>query len=137
MKDKEIAYPYEQKGARKAPERREVDVLVRKPVHEGGLKDMPAPAQKFASRFSTTLTHYPKQRELPNWLRALVEKKVPVEELAKTTQERLLRAPSEENMEITLLVANEIARMKGGPEALGKYITPDLLAKLHGKGGQQ
>jgi hypothetical protein len=136
MKDKEIAYPYEQKGVRKAPDQRELRLFVRAAQHEGGAKEMPAPAQKFASRFSTTLTHYPKRRELPNWLSAQIEKKVPVEELAKTFHERLLRAPSEENMELALLMANEIARLDGGSEALAKHVTPDLFAKLHGKGGQ-
>ncbi|MEY2410216.1 MAG: hypothetical protein QOF48_2886 [Verrucomicrobiota bacterium] len=96
---------------------------------------MPAPAEKFARRFSATVTHYPAQSELPNWLRAMVEKKASADELTKTLHDRLQRAPSEENQELALILANEIARMEGGSEALAKYATTQLLARLAGKGG--
>lgn len=137
MKDKNTEYPYPQKGARKAPDKRELRIFVQAAVHEGGSRELPAPAQNFARRFSAALTHYPAQRELPNWLRAMIEKKASVEQLAKTLHDRLQRAPSEENQELALIVANEIARMDGGSEALSKNVTPELLARLSGKGGKE
>ncbi len=137
MSDKNAEYPYPQKGARKAPDKRELRIFVQAPVHEGGSKEMPSPATKFARRFSAAVTHYPAQRELPNWLRAMIEKRASVQELVVTLHDHLHRAPSEENQELALIVANEIARMKGGSEALAKHVTPDLLAKLSGKGGQE
>src|SRR5690242_3925039 len=123
-----IDYPYPEKGVRPAPDRRELNVFVASSVFEGGTRERPAPAIKFASRFSATLTRYPSPQELPNWLRAMIEKKVSVEELAKTFHDRLLRAPSEANQELALLLANEIARMDGGSEALARHKTPELLA---------
>jgi hypothetical protein len=48
----------------------------------------------------------------------------------------LHRAPTEENQELALILANEIARMKGGAEALAAHGTPDLLARLSGTGGE-
>jgi hypothetical protein len=136
MTDAKTDYPFPQKGARAAPDKREMRIFVQSAIHEGGSKEMPAPAARFARRFSATVSHYPEQRDLPNWLRALIEKKVSTEELAQTLHDRLLRAPSEENQELALIVANEIARMKGGPEALAKHVVPELLAKLSGNGGQ-
>jgi len=137
MKEKTMDYPYPQKGARIAPDRRDLHIFVASSGHEGGLREMPASAAKFAIRFSAALTPYPSIPELPNWLRAMIEKRVSVEELAKTFHDRLLRAPSEENQELALLLANEIARMKGGSEALAKYKTAELLAKLSGKGAKE
>lgn len=130
-------YPFPQKGVRLAPDRQDLHLFVASPGHEGGTREMPAAAAKFASRFRATLTRYPSQQELPNWLRAMIEKKASVEELSKTFHDRLLRAPSAENQELALLVANEIARMKGGSEALARHKTPELLAKLSGKGGTE
>lgn len=137
MKEKKIDYPYEQKGARKAPDKRELRIFAQTALHEGGATEMSATAQKFAGRFAATVSHYPRQRELPNWLRAQIEKKVPVEELAKTFNERLQRAPSEENMELALIVANEISRMDGGSKALARYLTPTLFKRLQGKGDKE
>lgn len=137
MKDKEEPYPYAEKGARKAPDNREVRIFVQAALQEGGSREMPASALKFARRFSAALTDYPAQRELPNWLRAMIEKKASVEELGQTLCDRLQRAPSEENQELALLVANEISRMDGGAEVLSRHATPELLARLSGKGGQE
>ena len=66
----------------------------------------------------------------------MIEKKASVEELAQTLHDRLQRVPSEENQELALIVANEIARMKGGSEVLARHATPELLARLSGKGGK-
>jgi hypothetical protein len=129
-------YPYHVKDVRKEPDDRELRILIQPSIHEGGLKEMPAPAKKFAARFAANVTHFPAKRELPNWFKAMIEKKVSVEELTKTLQEHVFRAPSEENQELALIVANEISRMKGGSEILPKYITPELLTKLSGKGGE-
>lgn len=137
MDDKLKEYPYPQKGTRQAPDTREMNIFVKSAVHEGGSKRIATPAKKFASRFSTTVTRYPKSQELPKWFRAMIEKKVSTEELAKTLHDRLHRAPSEENQEFALIVANEIARMKGGAEVLAKYATPELLARLSVKGGEK
>lgn len=137
MKEKKIDYPYEQKGVRQAPDKRELRVFAQAALQEGGATEMPAAAQKFASRFAATVSHYPERRELPNWLRAQIEKKVPVEELAKTFHERLQRAPSQENMELALIVANEISRMDGGSKALARYLTPTLFKRLQGKGDKE
>lgn len=137
MTDAKTEYPYPQKGARAAPDKREMRIFLQSAMHEGGSREMPAPAARFARRFSATVSHYPEQRELPNWFRALIEKKVSAEELAQTVRDRLHRAPTEENQELALIVANEIARMKGGPEALAKHVQPEFLARLAGDGGQQ
>jgi nitric oxide reductase activation protein len=137
MKGKDAEYPYPQKGARKALDKRELRIFAQTAVHEGGSREVPAPAQNFARRFSAALTHYPAQRDLPNWLRAMIEKKASVEELAQTLHDRLQRAPSEENQELALIMANEIARMDGGSEVLSKHSTPELFARLSGKGGKE
>lgn len=137
MKSKSPKYPYAEKGARQAPDRRELRIFTQSARHHGGQQEMPAPARRFATTFSASVTRYPDQRELPNWLRAMIEKKVRVEELVQTLQKRLNRAPTEENQELALIVANEVARMEGGSEALAKYTTPELLARLSGKGGQE
>lgn len=134
---KQDEYPYPDKGARKKPDKAELRRFVQADMHEGGTKRMPEAARKFASRFSDAVTRYPERPELQNWLRAKVEKKVPVEELVKTLHDRLQRAPSEENQELALVVANEAARMQGGLEAIHKYLTPELLARLGGKGGER
>lgn len=133
MKDKSPEYPYQDKGIRKDPDRLELVKFLQAAKQEGGTRKMPLGARKFADRFSAALTHYPNVKELPNWIRAMVEKKVSVEELAQTLHDRLHRAPSEENQQMALLLANEIARMKGGSEALQKHITEELLQRLSGK----
>lgn len=119
-----------ERGVRAAPNESEMRVFPQAAMREGGTRQVPAAARQFARRFSLTLTHYPDRRELPNWLRAMVEKKVSVEELTKALHDRLHRAPTEENQGLALVMANEIARMKGGPEALAKYTTPELLERL-------
>lgn len=129
-------YPLKEKGARSAPDARELRVFIRSGRHEGGMVDMPAAARAFARRTADAVTHYPDPHELPNWLRAMIEKKVPAEELARTLQERLRRAPSEDSQEMALLLANEIARMPRGAEALAKHITPELLRALSGEQGR-
>lgn len=137
MQEKSPGLTFPDKGARTAPESRELRIFGQAAIQEGGTKEMPAAARKFSRRFSSAVTHYPEPYELPNWLRAMIEKKSSVEELAKTLHDRLHRAPSEENQELALLLANEIARMKGGSEVLGRYTTPELLARLTGKGGEE
>jgi len=128
--------PYPEKGARRAPERAELTRFVRAADHAGGRPDMPAEARTFAHRFAATLTRYPDfPQELPNWLRAMIEKKVSVEELAQGIRDRLHRAPSESNQQLALLLANEVARMKGGSEMLQRHVTPDLLQRLGGSEG--
>jgi hypothetical protein len=136
MPIKHLEYPYAHKGVRKAPDERELRIFTQTSIHEGGMKAMPAPAAKFARAFQASVRRYPEPRELPVWLLALVEKKVSVQELAAAVHDRLVRAPSEENQELALLLANEIARMKGGPEVLSKHATPELFLKLSGKGGE-
>jgi hypothetical protein len=137
MNDKVTDNQFPQQGTRKAPEREELLGFLRESEREGGSKRIPAAAKRFAGSFAATLTHYPKRRELPKWLRAMVAKNAPVEELAKTLHDRLLRAPSEENMELALIMANEIARLDGGPAVLNRYVTPELLARLSGEGGKE
>jgi hypothetical protein len=129
-------YPYSLKDVRKELSREELRTFVQPEAQEGGLKRMPEPAKRFARRFSETVSHYPKKKELPNWFRAMVERKASVEELTKTLHDHLYRAPSKENQELALIVANQIARMKGGSEVLPRYVTPELLSKLSGRGGQ-
>lgn len=136
MPEKILNYPYQLKEIRKQPDRDELRLLMQQSVHEGGSKTMPDEAKRFAGRFSANVAHYPVIGELPNWFRALIQKKVSVEELTKTLHDMLYRAPVKENQELGLLIANEIARMKGGPEVLSKYMTSDLLSKLSGKGGE-
>jgi len=46
MKEKNLDYPYPEKGSRVAPDRLEAQILVRAQIHEGGSREMPAPAAK-------------------------------------------------------------------------------------------
>lgn len=130
--DPRAAYPYKEKGIRQAPDERELRVFIQSAEHEGGTKNIPAPARAFAREFSGKLTRYPDPRDLPNWLKAQIEKQATVEELAQTLHDRLHRAPSKESQEMALVLANEIARMKGGSETLSKLLTPELFARLGG-----
>jgi hypothetical protein len=130
-------YPYPEKGIRKEADRREARAFIRSALHQDGTRETPRAAQQFARRFSAGLTRYPAQPELPKWLLALIEKKASVREVAQTLQEHLRRAPSEENQELALIVANEIARMEGGAEELARHVTPELLARLTAGKGEE
>lgn len=145
MKDKAPDYPYPHKGARKAPDKRELRILIQsaacggvsKELHEGGIKERNTAALNFSRRFAATVMHYPVQRETPVWFRVLIEKKATVEEMAQTLRDRLHRAPTAESQEFALLMANEIVRKKGGAEAVAKHVTPELLGRLAEKAAKE
>jgi hypothetical protein len=46
--------------------------------------------------------------------------------------DRLVRAPTEANQRLALFLANEIARQPGGPEAITRHLTPELLERISG-----
>jgi hypothetical protein len=98
MPEKKIPdYPFRLKEVRKEPDPDELRILVQSALKQGGTTKIPIPAKKFSERFTTTVRYYPKQKELPNWFRAMVQKKASVEELTKTLHDYVFRAPSEEN----------------------------------------
>ena len=129
-------FQYPEKGVRKIIDENEARLFTRVSLSEGGTKRIPAAASAFARNFSSGISGYSKPSELPNWLKALATKKVSMAELAKAVHDRLNRAPTRENMELALNLANEIARLKGGGEILSSYVTPELLARLSGEGGK-
>jgi hypothetical protein len=133
---KQGEYPFPNKGAREKPQKSDLRRVVQAEVHHGGTTAMPEAARRFANRFSSAVMRYPARPELQNWVRALIERKAPVEEVVKMLHDRVQRAPSEENQELALVLANEVARMRGGTEAIHEHITPELLARLAGKAGQ-
>lgn len=134
MEDKIPEYP--DMGIRTPPDIAELEEFEQAADKDGGMREISLEAQNFADRFSGALTQYPKAKKLPNWVRAMVEKKVSVEELTQTLHDRISRAPSHENLEMALLLANEIARMKGGSEALAKHLTEEFLSRLKGENGE-
>jgi hypothetical protein len=91
-------------------------------------------ARPFQKRAAAEIAYYPEGQRLPKWVLALIEKKVSVEDFAQTVHDRTLRAPSEDNQRLALLLANEIARLPDGPEILDRYLTPELLVGLSGEG---
>ena len=138
MTEKKIPeYPFKLKDARREPDYNELRILVQSAVKNGGTNKVPAPAKRFSGNFTATVREYPKNKELPNWFRSMVQKKASVEELTKTLSEYVLRAPSEEIHEFALLAANQIARMEGGPALLQRYVTHEFLSKLSLKGGEK
>lgn len=130
--DKPPLGPVTEKGSWRPPGPHELRLFVQASQHEGGMSEMPAAAQRFAKRACAAVSGYPGPPELPNWLRAMIQKKASVEDLTRTLHERLHRAPSAQHQELALMMANEIARMQGGPKVLAKYLTPELLQRLGG-----
>jgi hypothetical protein len=127
-------YPFKQLGSRRAPDLDDVRAFARRGLREGGRRTVPTAARPFQKRAAAEIAHYPEPQALPRWVLALVEKKVSVEELARTVHDRTLRAPTEENQKLALLLANEIARTPDGPELLERHLTPELLQRLSGGG---
>jgi len=130
-------YPFKELGPRRGPDLDEVRAFARQGVRHDGRRSVPTAARAFQQRAAAEITPYPELHELPRWVLALVEKRVSVDEFARTVHDRTLRAPSEENQRLALLLANELARTPNGSEIVGRYLTPDLLQRLSGAGDQR
>ena len=127
-------YPFKELGPRQAPTLDDVRAFARRGVRAGGEKSVPAAARSFHDRAAAEVMPYPDAKALPRWVLALVEKRVPMEELARTVHDRTLRAPTAANQALALLLANEIARTPEGPQILERYLTPELLQRVSGGG---
>lgn len=127
-------YPFKELGPRRAPDQSDVRAFARRGIREGGRRTVPTAARAFQKRAGAEVAQYPEPPALPRWVLALVEKKVSVEEFAKTVHDRTLRAPSAENQRLALLLANEIARRPDGSQILERYLTPELLRRVTGEG---
>lgn len=121
------------KGKRECPSAKELQLFIQRPRREGGSKRVRVSASRFAGHFSAALTRYPVGLDQPKWLRALVETKASVDQLATIVRDRLRRAPTKSNQEIALVLANEIARIDGSSKVLEKHLTTDLFSHLSGK----
>jgi hypothetical protein len=130
-------YPFEETGVRPAPDREEAAVFSTAALTEGGVRSVPSQARRFQKQAAAELSEHPMPEKLPRWVLALVQKKVQADELAKTVAERTMRAPSKENQTLALMLANEIARMDGGPEAIQRHFTPELLDRVSGRGERE
>lgn len=125
--------PLEEKGKREKPNAKELMLFTQRAQRTGGFRKRNAAAARFADRFAASVTRYARGGDQPKWLRALVQNKASVGQLVMTLRDRVYRAPTKANQEFALLLANEIARMEGGSEALTKHLTPELLSRLSGK----
>lgn len=130
-------YPFKELGPRRGPDLDDVRAFARQGVRHDGRRSIPTAARSFQQRAAAEVAHYPETPALPKWILALVEKKVSVDEFARAVHDRTLRAPSEENQRLALLLANELARMPNGSKTVERYLTPDLLLRLSGGGVQR
>jgi hypothetical protein len=129
----ESEYPFEERGVRSPPDRRELTAFVAPAQGSGRARRMPAQAREFQRNAAAQVSVHPDPGDLPRWVRALVERKVRPDEFAKVVAERTRRAPSKDNQVLALTLANEIARMEGGPAAIERHLTPDLLDRVGGR----
>lgn len=124
-------YPYKERGPRRT-DRNELRAFSRASMRVGGRDDVPDDARAFQERSAAAIQPYPVASERPKWVLALIERRADVDEFAQVVHDRLVRAPTEANQRLALFLANEIARKPGGPEAVRRHLTPELLERIGG-----
>jgi hypothetical protein len=130
---KRIDYPYEERGPRRAPDLGELRAFALARVREGGRRRTPTAARAFQERARAEVMEYPALGEPPRWYRALAERKASPDEVARVMAERLLRAPTEENQRLALVLANEISRQPDGSELVRSHLNDELVARINGR----
>lgn len=126
-------YPFEERGVRTPPDRHETTVFTAQTHEAGGARRTPGEAREFQKVAAADVTIHPEPSELPRWVRAMVERKVPADVFARAVADRTGRAPSRDNQLLALTLANEIARMEGGGAAIERHLTPELLDRVSGR----
>lgn len=131
---KEPKYPYHQQRARAALSAEELRLMARA---EGasGQGSAPAEAQIYARRAAMEL-HVEQpitDTELPNWVRAHIQKKTDLDEFLKALHERTLRAPGDEQVRLAEALVNELSFHKEAAPVIKRLVDATTLAQLQGK----
>lgn len=123
-----------QRGSRDVLSARQASIFRRVATADGKV-DLPSDASRFAesSRSAYRYREEPiSDEELPNWVRAHVEKSATIDELLVELRRRLLRAPTEEHLHLALAVANEVARRPEGARIVRRHLSQELVDSLTG-----
>jgi hypothetical protein len=128
-------YPFSKKGEREELSEKWLRSLSREPAKSG--------SQSPPSQVATLRPGVPGARQLitesprispPNWLRKALVEKQSHDEVLKLLSHRLEGRVSEQRLQESLAVINEIARLSDGTKIVHRHLTQNLVDKLIQKG---
>jgi hypothetical protein len=102
--------------------------LVRLPTKQGAGTAVPKTAFTQAELKQSVSEPSAPQVEIPNWVKAMIERNASYEEVLNRAEDQLRRAPSAENHILVQALTNEFGRPVKGRLDIRKLVTPQRVA---------